>query len=342
MKDLNALYTELIRQSRPSYWGNWSLDKEVQPGAIGMVLPDSGEFRGTGKTIAGVDTIGVKSNNKWCMKSENIKKHELNLSGDANAANNKAELEVRWHFDNENSICSEFSVACESYLENYLSAIMDQWEDLYEEAEKANMAGDNMDISQGFGVITHVIYAKSGLNIASRSKNSEFSITGSLQGIKSLLGEASGEAGFTTVSRSENVESHIWPDDGVCKNPQLVPIAFAFASFEGKRIIPNWTDTIRDLCICMKNKGTYIVDAICTYEDDSNKEHRKDIRISGGMNKNISLPLDAKNIRLELDYQATGQDRIINWRSPLGEWEKGKRTIIIKGIWPGSTSYEEK
>lgn len=41
----NRTFSELIRRSRPAYWGNWALNSQIRPGAVGFVDPESGDFK---------------------------------------------------------------------------------------------------------------------------------------------------------------------------------------------------------------------------------------------------------------------------------------------------------
>lgn len=122
--------------------------------------------------------------------------------------------------------------------------IHDQYDWLYAQAEKVGMAS-NGRIAEGFGVVTSVILADSGVNAGAKSKNAKFSLSGSASGLNALLGEngISGKGGASFISNRDasSVESHTLPaQDGQIATIPL-PVAYSFASFGPDRlIIPIW------------------------------------------------------------------------------------------------------
>ena len=58
------------------------------------------------------------------------------------------------------------------------------------------------------------------------------------------------------------------------------------------------------------------------------------------------IPLEAKNINLELNYLTIFNNKETKkrffWKSPLGSWPTGNRTIKIKGSWPAQPSFNEQ
>lgn len=54
MDHWNAQFTQLIRKTHPTWWGNWSLGHEIRPGGIGVVDPLTGSFTPVADAIPGL------------------------------------------------------------------------------------------------------------------------------------------------------------------------------------------------------------------------------------------------------------------------------------------------
>ncbi len=337
--DWNSLFTKLIRRDRPSYWGNWSLDMEVRPGAVGVLSRRTGEFRGLGTILPGIETTEETPNQDWKIESKRVRKREVELKASAETAAADVGLEVTWSFARENSIASQFALASEVYVQGITAVVRDQWTLLEGLAKDANMATGDGGIEQGFGVISSVLYAKSGLNIASRSADSSFSISGSVEGVKAMIGQGGGAASFSSIDQSADMVHHQWPAEPGQAPSGLVPVAFTFTSFEGRHIIPHWTRDIRALVLELDKSGSYVVDVRLAYQDADGAARAEERTLIGATNKTISLPLEATNLVLTLDFRMTDQDHELRWGSPLGQWEAGRCTVEVKGWAPGPTSY---
>jgi hypothetical protein len=334
----NRILTEIIRHSRPGYWGNWSLDPEVAPGAVGVLDPDTGDFRGIGFDLTG-RRVGVRPiSQDWKMSSRGVRRKEAAAKASATGAGRPGgEIEVSWMFASEESVATQFAVQHETYLKNEATTIRRQWATLVDGAADVNFAvRGRSGISQGFGVVTSVIYASSGLNLGARTETAAFSITGSVAGVKSMLGEAEGAASFSSISHSADVDAHVWPRAATEASSEPVAVGYTFLSFQGGRLLPAWTGPIQQLRIELRNRGSYIVKATASYKIGE-REQRKRVRISAGYKKVITLPLTAYDLTLDLDFVATSQDHRLRWTSPLGEWLDGEIQVDLTGFWPGRT-----
>lgn len=349
----NRLYTDLLRGSRSTLWGNWALNPVIKPGAVGIVDPASGDFTLVSESLPELETIQVQQGRRWAISSKEVTRRETaaNLSGTvmdpATGAQVKPDLTVEWKFDKEQSIVSEFALNGEQRLKN-LSLIHDQFDWLYEQARKVGMAS-NGNIAEGFGVVTSVIYADSGVNAGAKSKNATFSLSGTASGLNTLLGEQgiAGKGGATFLSSRSNaaVESHTLPaQDGQAATHPL-PVAYSFTSFgPGKLMIPTWVRKIGTLHLHVDSKATsattYITKVRVAYDLPNQGRVEDSATIPGGSSANFDIPLVATNLVFEAEFVNIGRNETMTrqWRTPLSQWLGGQRTINITGTWPGSPS----
>ena len=75
MSSWNRLFTNMIRTDKTTYWGNWSLDSSIKPGAIGTLLSDSGTFKAIGD-LKDAATEQENTSIKWQLSSANVSKSE--------------------------------------------------------------------------------------------------------------------------------------------------------------------------------------------------------------------------------------------------------------------------
>ncbi|HEK1691518.1 hypothetical protein PpSQ1_10735 [Pseudomonas putida] len=350
----NRLYTDLLRGSRSTLWGNWALNPVIKPGAVGIIDPASGDFTLVNETLPTVQVSNVQQGRRWAISSKDVSRRETkaNVSGTvidpATGAQVKPDLTLEWNFGKEESIASEFALHGEQRLSD-LALIHDQYDWLYAQAEKVGMASDGR-IAEGFGVVTSVILANSGVNAGAKSKNAKFSLSGSASGLNTLLGEdgISGKGGATFISTRDtaSVESHTLPaqDGQVAAIP--LPVAYSFASFGPDRmIIPIWVRKVGSLQLHVDSKATsattYITKVSIAY--DLPGERRTTIgpiTISGGLSHNFTIPLGARNLDFNAEFVNLGDNQTLkrHWATPLSQWVGGCRTINLYGTWPGSPS----
>jgi hypothetical protein len=347
----NRAFTDMIRNGRPAYWGNWTLSPKLKPGAIGIIAPDSGDFTLVKEETPGLTMTSRDVPNQWKLSSNNVKRTEANVALDGSATDPdtgtkvKAGVEVKWEFSAVGSIASEFAIASETYL-NDLGALSKpetlKW--LAEQAQSVSM-GSGGNIAQGFGVITSAIYAHSGLNVGSQDDSSSFSVTGSAGAIHDMLGGANGKGSFVSVNQNKSVDQHMWPFEPQAVAPSPIPIAYTVASFDGNLLIPNWITRLGAFEIFFNNRPgcTYITDIKLSYSTPQGPRNNE-FSLTGGISRTVSdIPLAATNIRVEIKFRGVmnSDHYSFNWPSPLGQWLSGRREIEMTGVWPGKTQARE-
>lgn len=349
----NRLYTDLLRDSRMTLWGNWALNPIIKPGAVGIVDPASGDFTLVKDSMPGVHTTRVEQGRRWVISSKDVTRTtaKANVSGTVfdptTGTQVKPELTIEWTFGKEESISSEFALNAEQRLSD-LTLIHEQFDWLYSQAEKVGMAS-NGTIAEGFGVVNSVIYADSGINAGSKCRNAKFSLSGTSSGLNSLLGEgaSSGNGGATFISSRDSaaIESHTLPARDGEKASEPLPVAYSFTSFgPGKLLIPSWVRKIGALHLQVDSKAssatTYVAKVQLSYDIPGKDRVVQTATVTGGMSANFSIPLEAGNLEFVAEFVCIGDNEIVKrqWKSPLSQWVGGRRTINLYGIWPGSPS----
>ncbi|MGY4524823.1 hypothetical protein [Pseudomonas sp. TE21394] len=350
----NRVYTDLLRASRSTLWGNWALNPMIKPGAVGMIDPTSGDFTLVCEALPTVKITEHQQERRWVISSKDVirKESKANISGTVldptTGAQVKPELTMEWTFGKEESIASEFALNGEQRLSD-LTLIHDQFDWLYTQAGKVGMT-DNGRISEGFGVVTSVILADSGVNAGAKTKNAKFSLSGSASGLNTLLGESgsSGKGGATFISRRDSsaVETHTLPAQDGQIAAQPLPVAYSFASFgPDKLIIPNWVRKMSSLLLAVDSKAssmtTYITKASITYDLPGQPgQTQGPVSIVGGLSNSFTIPLEARNLEFKAEFVNIGQNQVLTrrWTTPLSQWVGGCRTINLYGTWPGSPS----
>jgi hypothetical protein len=350
MTSYNAGFTQLVRKGRRAHWGNWALSTQIRPGAVGVVDPETGEFTLVQEQLPGADgkVSTRQQSSRWELMSEHVSRQQANASLDGSAVDPDtgtkitAGMQISWGLEKSGSMISEFSIGSEAVLDGYGALVNSQFDWLQQQAASQGMSRNGGGITQGFGVITSVIWANSGLNVAAQSDNTTFSITGSVSGVNELVGQAEGKGSYTSTDANKSVDKHVWPDQASKVAPSTVPIAFTFASFDGRRLIPNWTSNIGSFQLVLNNQhgGTYIVKADLTYDSASGRK-KESTSVSGGLISTLgAIPLDATNVDLTLAFKGVFSDehKRFHWDTPLGTWYDGTRHIDLSGVWPGSTN----
>lgn len=345
----NRNFTDLIRRTHSARWGNWSLDMDIRPGAVGVIDPTSGTFRLVKNVLPNLeksDVIESAHNSDWDMMTSHVSRTEsdIDLEGSGTdpetGVKGSAGLKVTWSMERTGAIVSQCSMVSQSTLNNTDETLMKHLGWLKEQAEDAGM-GNDRGIMQGFGVVTSVLYAQSGVNVASKADNNAFSITGTASGVHKLLGEASGKGSYSSTSATKSVDKHIWPSESGELAPHPFPIAYTFASFDGDLLFPTWIEPIGSFELYIDNNhgGTYIVKANLSFMVDGKKETRSK-SVSGGLTGSIgSIPVKATNLELKLEFVCVGSNEVktFKWGNPRSEWLTGVRHIDIFGVWPGKT-----
>lgn len=349
MINWNAQFTQMIRKTNQAYWGNWSLSSEITPGAVGIVDPATGLFKLISSTIPGVSEGNFLRNHvssDWNAMTSDVSRTEtdIDLKGEVTdpdtGITTKAGLQVQWKFGTEGSMVSKCALDAETVLNNPDAVLGKNIDWLVERAGQSGMGSDGR-IAQGFGVVTSVLYARSGLNVGSMAADNTFSLTGTASGVQKLLGEATGKGSFISTSESKSVDKHLWPSEAGVLPTGSVPLAFTFASFDGRLLLPRWITHISAYQLVIRNThgGTYKVDVKLQY-DTPRGPKTSTTYVTGGLTATIAdIPLDASNLQLELIFRGVRTDEThkLQWNSPRGQWVNGVRHIDLYGVWPGQT-----
>lgn len=350
MSSWNNNFTTLLRASNPAFWGNWALNMNIQPGAIGLIDGPSGDFTALGVVIPGASINNNPYTSSWDIRSVDITEKQTNVEFDGTVidpetgAKITAGINIAWGFKTEGSLLSKFSVSRQAGLNDFTTLIANQMDWLKKQAAGANMLDSN-GIVQGFCVVTDVIYANSGLNVGSNTNQGTFSIEGSANGVDAMLGiSASGKGSYVSTTSETSTDSHTWPATPSTLANGEVPIAFAVASFQGDIVITKWTHLISSFELILDNShgGTYIAHGSLTYDVGAQKFSTSN-SVSGGMTSAIrDIPINATNLVYTVTFTASGTKKIFNWGSPLNQWQSGMRHIDVKGVWPGSPSATDR
>ena len=351
MNQWNWSFTQLVRKSRPTQWGNWSLGTHIKPGAVGIIDPSSGDFKLIKESVPGVELSEQPVNRSWDLHSSNVTRRVLTGTEKTSYIDPETglkitpEMEIEWKFDRSGSLISKFALEKESYIKD-ITVLQHEFDWLAEQAASVSM-GSQGRVSQGFGVISSVLYARSGLNVGANDTNAFYRIGGSLKAINSLLGEKGAShdgKGTYTLSREEkSLDKHLWPASENSEAGHPLPIAFGFVSFEGNLMIPNWIGKIGAFRLFIDSKfrsaTSYVVIVQLTY-DTPKGPHQEHATILGGSSRSFAdIPLAATNLQVKMAFKGIFNDdtHVLSWASPLGQWLTGERNIDLKGTWPGQT-----
>lgn len=245
---------------------------------------------------------------------------------------------------------SEFAIAGEHAISN-LTVLDDQYDWLLEQARKMNMA-TSAGISEGFGVVTSVIYASSGLNAVAKKSKASFTVAGSASGLNRLLGEqgisGKGKASYVFTSNSSEVETHTLParSGEVATNP--LPIAYTFSSYAGGRVlIPSWVGKVGVLNLLVNSKAsaftTYTTKVTLSYKTPTGPVEDSRTVIGGSSASFGEIPLTATEMVLTAEFINIGSNtrKSIKWNTPASQWLGGTRTVNLTGTWPSAPDMTE-
>lgn len=349
----NLGFTQMLRNTQPSYWGNWSLDAQVTAGAVGVVNTSTGAFQYVSKLPNAAVATTQAPSNEWKVQSSDVTQTStsVDLKGSVTDPDTgtkvDAGLEMTWKFGHEGSLSSTFLLANQAYLTDPLSQLSANKDWLNGQAQSAGMY-QNSDITQGFGVITQALMAVSGLNLGAQSQNSSFSITGSVGATNAMAGNAGGDAkgSYAQTKASASFEQHLWPADANIVATTLMPIAFQFASFVGQTPVLGWVTNLSGISILLDDShgGTYIVEAKATYNVDG-RQQSTSASVSGGRATMMNaIPVNATSLTLDLAFKGMINDELhrFNWPSPIGQFTNGQIVIDLYGVWPGATRAVER
>jgi hypothetical protein len=348
----NRALTDELRGSHPRYWGNWTLDGRIAPGAVGVVDPGTGSFEFLAAlpsaNVVDVD-LGASA---WKIQSSSVQEHSAKVPLDGTLTDPitgskiTVGLETTWSFSESGSISSTFTLARQSGLVDHAHQIKTNRDWLLERAEEIGMA-TNGRITQGFVVVTEVLLASCGVNVGAHDAKSTFSIVGSAGAVNAMVAQAGANANPTYLHTTSTgqVESHTWPSTpgGVATSP--VPIAFEFASFAGDTVLAGWTTNVSAIQIHLDNSHcTYFVKATANYSFGGRRINAT-TAITAGLVTNLPpIPVEATDLRLDLSFLGIRTDGLhtFSWPTPLAEFPAGQIVIDLRGIWPGDTHATER
>ncbi|MDR2318835.1 MAG: hypothetical protein LBF06_20855 [Pseudomonas sp.] len=352
----NRTYTDLLRGTYRTIWGNWGLNPSIKPGAVGIIDADSGDFKLVADCLPGVEISKSQQSRKWDFKSSGVTCRSINanVGGVIYDPNTGAEVKpdaaLEWTFDKENSITSEFAISGEHAISN-LAVLDDQYDWLLGQARKLNMA-TSAGISEGFGVVTSVIYASSGLNAVAKKSKASFTVSGSASGLNRLLGDdgisGKGKASYVFTSNSSEVETHTLPAKSGEVATEPLPVAYTFASFAGSRVlIPSWVGKVGVLNLLVDSKATslttYTTKLTLSYKTPAGPVEETRTVIGGSSASFGEIPLTATEMVLTAEFINIGSNtrKSMRWNTPVSEWLGGTCTVNLTGTWPGAPKMTE-
>ncbi|WP_066015837.1 hypothetical protein [Endozoicomonas atrinae] len=342
-EDLSNNFNALVREVRPSWWGNWSLDLAIKPGAIGVIDTNTGTFHSAGQQISNISVVSGVISEELKLSTSDVKGPQVaSFSMNDQSSKVSVNTDLKWQFSKRGAMMAQWDLVQEQSLKGPFQVINENMDLLKSVAEDMEMYDPEAGaISQGFGVITGVLLAKSGMNVASLSDASQWSITGQADSLQSMLGRGSAKASYSSAGGDSDVMSVIWPSEPNTTTDDLVPVAYTFASINGEQIIPYWIEEIEAFQIIFENKGSYFVKATLKYQSSGGeKELHQDI--VGFMTRSMeNIPLDATELTLEMEFvdAIPSTTDFYHWDTPLGTWSTGKRHVEIDGWWPGQPSF---
>lgn len=338
---ITRTFNQLIRESHPNWWGNFNLDPLIKPGAIGVVDIGSGVFQPTGEYLGDFETIISPLNEIMKVSTEHVREPRLVLDGKARLAHmGDAQVQLKWEFSKQGAMTSRWALVEKRSIKDPGKVIKNHLDLLKAIASYESMYDSVNGIAQGFGVITSVILAKAGMNVAALSESSNWSVSGQASYLQNMLTQVGGEALYSKSEYEGNVLSFLWPGEGNQLGSALVPVAYTFASLDGERVMLHWIRPIGSFRMLFKNHGDHYVGVSLSYSTPMGNQH-VEIGLLPFLKQVIdNIPLDATNLTLTLNYLRIMQTvQTHRWKTPLGSWPTGDRHIDIKGSWPMYPSF---
>lgn len=341
----NIAFTNILRQTNQASWGNWNLSPDIKPGAVGFIDPDTGSFTLV-NALPNAKIVSLNSPEDWTIESSSVHKTESDIDfkgGYKDPSSGKevnVGLKVDWSFSEEGSLASNATVVTHDHVDNFGIMLQKNYDWLLEQAESVGWA-PNKVIAQGFGMITNAKFCTGGVNIASLDKESDFSITGSVDGVTAMTGggtaSASLKGSYKETDQTKAFESHLWPSEVDSVAPQNIGISYQFASFDGKLIMPTWITPLSGFTVILDNAhgGSYIGNCTVSYNVPGKKDPvTQGTHVPGGQNHTIDgIPLNATNLKIEVDFEA-GSTFHFSRSAPLAQLPSGVIAIDMSGVWP--------
>lgn len=337
----NQVFTELLHENgRGNLWGNWGLEAGLQPGVVGCLKPD-GNFVACG-VLPEIRLDRYPSSQAWSLKSLSTTRRDGNfdVAADGSLLPATGTFQIKWDFAKAQTMASEFAVVEERHLRDAVTTVSANEAMLTKLAASVGMA-PNGKPAQGFGVVTQVIMAKSGLNVGAEVANSSFSLGFHVSAdiaAKQFLGTATGNAKYDSSWEKGHISKLCFPSVGVsADDANLIPIAFSFLSFHNGIIIPCWINHFGTLQLEVSLCQTYIVDVTVSYDVPGVMTPiTETFRLLSGQSHSVYPPCEATNIVMQTTAvipkgQKGPEGR---WQAPLLEWVGGVHHIKLGGFSP--------
>ncbi len=340
---ITRTFNQLIRESHPNWWGNFNLDPLVKPGAIGVIDVGSGVFQPSGQYLGDFETIISPLNEVMKVSTEHVREPKLVLGGRGRLAQlGDAQVQLKWEFSQQGAMASRWMLAEKQSIKDPGSVIKKHMDLLRAVASYGSMYDPVDGISQGFGVITSVILARGGMNLAALSDGANWSVSGQASYLKNMLTSAGGEAEalYSSADYEGNMACFVWPGEGEPSGTDLVPVAYTFASLDGERVMLHWIRPIGSFRMIFNNHGDHYVGISVSYSTPAGSK-KVDVGLLPYLRQEVdSIPLDATNLTMTLSYLRIMKTiQTHRWKTPLGSWPTGDRHIDIKGSWPMYPSF---
>jgi len=350
----NRAYTSLLRQNKARAWGNWTFDPTVEVGAVGWIDLNTGSFQFLAKMEPEAMT-SLASPTNWALASLDVSRSKGNVDFEGGyedpSSGEKVDvgLDAHWEFSSQGAIAAHGTSGYVTRYQNVIDVLARNFDWLHSIAGGAGHT-EGSGISQGFGVITAAWLLDGGLNIGSVSDSAEFSLSGSVYGVTSMSGEGNGKGvlrgSFKSFKEKGTINRQMFPQTPNSVSDTSAAYAFEFASFDDKRILPQWIEEVQPGTVYFANNngGTYIVDCLCQF-DVPGKINRKSetVRVIGGQTGAVSgIPLDAENISVQVEFIGVNQNTTLTLNSEISilTWPSSARTVNIYGVWPWRTDIE--
>jgi hypothetical protein len=341
----NSVFTRLIRESDSKQWGNWSLDPGVRVGAVGSLSTD-GVFTPIGN-LTGFQTETTQQSFVWQKSTTRVRRKTFNIKPEAGATgipvgttgitlDASGGFVVSWEFEAASELISDFDVSRIESIKDAAQVAAANKSSLNALADSIGMRTAGT-IDQGFGFISSVVRAKSGINAASRTQNSKFSIGGNAKVGGNLLGtvglQAALSGNYARTYEEGDFDKHLWPAPDASAGDE-VAVAYHFSSFEGDILIPDWTGYIQNYVAEFRNVGTYIAKVEVAYKDSTGQVTETYAGISGGTSRQIIMPLDASDVVFDVTFVGYGNHIRLVVPSLHRQAHNGRLQYRIAGLWP--------
>lgn len=228
----NVQAKELINEAGFHFsWTNWNLSNEIQVGAVGYMLHDAATFEAfQGKRI-GTDHISTSEESlKLAVQTKGVSKKKLSIGVDGLA-------NIGWECKHENSIMSTFNIVHSEELRG--GTVANNLDELTAIAKEYGYCDKN-GILEGFCVITKVLYAKGGLNVGTIASSTNFSLSGSTEGLKAMTEGGSASASFDSFTSTKEIDQHTFPIKASEETNDLAPVIFEVATIKGTEVFGLW------------------------------------------------------------------------------------------------------